>query len=540
MSAEGFDALMDARFKTSPWAHQYAEFEKHVASPARALIWQMRTGKSKITIDTAASHFEHFRDIDALVIFAPNGVHSNWVERELPLHMWDGVEFEAMAWRTRVAGLKGGSGLLPRVDRKTGEVVIDAQRNGLSKADMAAWEDAHASWWSGFWRASKGSHLAIFSFNTESMIREDIRRALANIIHRKRVMMVWDESTDFRTPGSTRTKMARALARKAIVRRILDGTMLHNSPLNAFSQFELLERKALGFQSYETYKNAAGERVPGFLNYFAEFELERRGRNFVPVIAGLRHAEELRERIAHYSSVVLRADCADLPNVVPERRRIKLSKEQERIYREVAERIRIELEQGEIVSINAQASKVQKLQQVVGGWLIDEDGTRHKLPGPNPRLEMLSHDVYLASGKVVVWVQFRHEIDEVAARLRADGQEVLEYHGGVSDQDKAYARLRFPQETDKLVLVGQPQSGGRGIELPAGTIIWYSHTNNTIIRAQADERATVMGGGDVKVIDYQAPGVDGYMLDRLAHNVSVADDMAGRGLKRVLAQLMLE
>jgi hypothetical protein len=519
MSAEGFDALMAARFKTSPWAHQYTEFEKHVASPARALIWQMRTGKTKMTLDTAASHWEHFRDIDALVIFAPNGVHANWIEREIPLHMWAGVDFEAMAWRTRVAGLKGG--------------------NQLSKADKAAWEEVHASWWSGFWRAVKGSHFAIFSFNSESMIRDDIRRALANILHRRRVMMVWDESTDFRTPGSIRTRMSRALARKTVVRRILDGTMLHNSPLHAFAQFELLERAALGFQAYESYKNTKGQHIPGFLQHFAEFELERRGRNFVPVITGLRNADELRERIAGFSSVVLRSDCVDLPSVVPERRKIPLSAEQERVYREVQKQTKIEVERGEVVGINAQAAKVGKLQQVVGGWLIDEDGTRHKLRGPNPRLEQLSEDVYMASGKVLVWVQFRHEIEEVVTRLRKDGWEVLEYHGGVSDEDKAYVRVRFPEEKDKIVVVGQPQSGGRGVELPASVIIWYSHTNNTIIRAQADERATVMGGGDVKLIDYQAPGVDGYMLDRLANNMSIADDIAGRGLKAVLRQLEL-
>lgn len=530
MSAKGFGALMEARFKTEPWAHQYTEFERFVDSPARALIWQMRTGKSKATIDTAAAHWEHFRDIDALVIFAPNGVHANWVERELPTHMWDGIEYEAMAWKTRIAGLEGGgeSGPLPKRDRKTQGITFVAHRKGLSKGDKSAWEDAHASWWSGFWRAAKGTHFAIFSFNSESMIRDDIRRALANILHRKRVMMVWDESTDFRTPGSTRTKMARALARKAAIRRILDGTMLHNSPLHAFAQFELLAKGALGYETHDT-----------FLRHFAEYDIERRGRNWVPVITGLKNLEVLRASIAEYSSVVLREDCVDLPSVVPERRRIKLSKEQERVYHEVQKQTKIEMERGEIVSINAQAAKVNKLQQVVGGWLIDEDGTRHKIPGPNPRLEQLCVDTYFASGKVVVWVQFRHEIAEIVARLRKEGNEVMEYHGGVSDEDKRYVRAAFPNETDKVILVGQPQSGGRGLELPAGTIIWYSHTNNTIIRAQADERATVMGGGDVKLIDYQAPGVDGYMLDKLAANVSIADDIAGRGLKRVLAEITL-
>lgn len=496
------DRLLDARFKTVPWDHQLREFERSAGSPARALIWQMRTGKTKLVIDTAASQWST-GDIDALVIFAPNGVHANWVERELPLHLWDGVEHEAFAWRTRIAGLKGG--------------------NRLSKADSRAWEEAHASWWAGFWRAVKGTHLAIFSFNSESMIRPDVRRALANIVHRRKVMMVWDESTDFRSPGSTRSKMSRALARRAVVRRILDGTMLHNSPLHAFAQFELLDKAALGFATHED-----------FLSRYADRDVERRGKRLVPVITRLKNLDELRARIAVYASVVLREDLEDLPPLVRVRRDISLSKEQERVYREVTKHIRIEVERGEVVSIGAQTSKLLKLQQVVGGWLIDESRERHRLAGRNPRLEAISEDVYMASGKVIVWCQFRHEIEEVAERLRIDGQEVLEYHGGVSDEDRAYVRTRFPEETEKVVLVGQPQAGGRGIELPAGNIYWYSHTFNNIIRSQADERATVMGGGDVKITDYVAPGVDGYILDRLAQNMSIADDVAGRGLKAVL------
>lgn len=518
-----FEALLAARFKTEPWPHQYAEFERHALAPARALIWQMRTGKTKETLDEFCAQLEAGL-VDTLVIFAPNGVHANWIDRELPLHLWDGIDAEALAWRTKIAGLKPG-GLVPKVTKKAGGLDFESHRTRLSRADKAEWEEAHASWWSGFWHAVKGAHPAIFSFNSESMTRDDIRRALANIMHRRKVFMVWDESTDFRTPSSKRTFMARALARRAITRRILDGTMLHQSPLNAFAQFELLDKAALGYAEHAEFQAR-----------YAEMGQERRGRRMVPVLVGLKHLEELRASIARYSSVVLRED-VNLPPLPRTPKPITLSAEQERVYREVEKQIRIEVERDEVVSIGAQVSKILKLQQVVGGWLIDEDGTKHRIPGRNPRLESLSSDVYYASGKVIVWCQFRHEIEEVATRLRLDGHEVMEYHGGVSDEDRAYVRTRFPHETEKVVLVGQPQSAGRGLELPAGLILWYSHTFNTIIRAQADERATVMGGNRVNIVDYIAPGVDGYILDRVTQNISIADDVAGRGLKAILREL---
>jgi hypothetical protein len=319
--------------------------------------------------------------------------------------------------------------------------------------------------------------------------------------------------------------MSRAIARHTDYRRILDGTMLHNSPLHAFAQFELLEKAALGYNQHAD-----------FLAHFADTELVRRGRNWVPEVIGLKNESELRDLIAQYSSVVLRED-VDLPPLVPHLRRIEPSREMRKAYEQAEDKLDVEVATGARIPINEQASKILKLQQIAGGWLIDGDGTPHKLGGINPRLEAISEDIYMASGKSIVWCQFKHEIREVATRLRADGWEVLEYHGGVSDEDKATVRTRFPNETDKVILVGQPQAGGRGLQLPASSIFWYSHTSNTIIRAQADERASVMGGAAVNLTDYQVMGVDRYMLDRLAQNMSVADDIAGRGLKAVLAEI---
>jgi hypothetical protein len=507
-----FTRLLNARFKTEPWEHQLAEFERSASLPARALIWQMRTGKTKFTLDCAGSQWDT-GGIDALLVFAPNGVHANWVEREVPEHLWDGIDHTALAWRTKVAGLKGG--------------------NGLSKADKAAWEDAHAEWWRDFNRGLKGSELLIATFNSESMIRDDVRKAVRKLMTKRKVFTVWDESTDFRSPGSARSKMARALARHAVFRRILDGTMLHNSPLHAFAQFELLERAALGYSRHED-----------FLGRYAIIEDVNVSRNpararMVPQIVGTQNLEELRDKLARFSSVVLREDCHGLPNVVPKRRPVKLAPEQERLLRELKNQTEVELESGELMSIGAQGNRLQKFQQIVGGWLIGEDKVPRRITSVNPRLEALSEEVYLASGKVIVWCQFKHELDEVSARLRLDGHEVFEYHGRTSDEDKAYVRSHFPLETEKIVLVAQAQSAGRGLELPAGLIIWYSHTNNTITRAQADERATVVGGGNVNLMDFEAPSVDGYMLDNLANNISVADDMAGRGLKAVLRQLKI-
>lgn len=498
-----FEALLTANFKTPPWHHQLREFEISADEEVRALLWQMRTGKTKIIIDTAC-HLYLAGKIDVLIIFAPNGIHENWIVRELPTHAWTNVNTIALAWQTRVAGLKYGA--------------------SLSVAMKALWEAAHLKWWDEFKRMSTTTALAVVAFNSEAMTRKDIRKAVAKLLTKRRCMVVWDESSDFRTPGSARTLMSRAITKHAPFRRILDGTVVTNSPLHSFSQYELLRPGALGFTRFEDFKDR-----------YAIYELARRpGGGAYPALKEYQHLDELRERMSTMSSVVLRSDCEDLPAVVPFTRDIGLTDEQVRLYKEVQAKIKIELAKGLIVSIGQRTAKLGKLQQIVSGFLIDEQQKVHDIRGGNPRLEALSDEVYLAPGKVIVFCQFQEDLDRASKRLRADGWDVLEYHGRVSAADKAKARKAFGPDAppDKAVIVGQWASMSRGIELSgADTIIAYSHTFNAIFRQQGIERATKMGGGNVRLIDFMAPGVDHYMVDRVASNVAVADDLAGNGMK---------
>lgn len=500
-------AAILADFKTPPYLHQLREFEASADMPARALLWQMRSGKSKVVIDTGC-HLYTAHKIDAVIVIAPNGVHENWIRRELPIHHWDTVERDTLTWRTAVAGDKG-------VER-----VRAHERRG--------WQEQHDAWWARAKRLLTTDRLAWFAFNSESMTRQDVRRLIARIVKRRRVLIVFDESHDFRTPGSKRTKMARALARKCDFRRILTGTGAHNSPLHLWSQFELLEPGALGFDTFKDFKD-----------HHAEYEVERnrRGQSY-PVLKEYKNLDELQDRLTSWSSVVLRSDCTDLPDVVRKPRRIELSDEQLRLYRELYSKFVLELD-GEEVSVGENTSKLIKLQQIVSGFLVDEYGDVHDIPGPNPRLEALSDEVYLSPGKVIVWCRFREDMDRVASRLTADGHEVVQYHGRVPEDEKARVRELFAPgaENDVKALVGYPTLG---LDLSAAwEIVWYSHTFDAIVRDQADERATAIGGRNVTLTDLVAPGVDEYILDNVLEKVSVADALAGRGLRDALDRMRI-
>lgn len=497
-------AAILADFKTDPYLHQLKEFEASADVPGRALLWQMRTGKTKVTIDTAC-HLAHYKKIEAVVVIAPNGVHENWLRRELPIHHWNTVDRETLSWRTDTAG---------------------TATRGLSKAAVGRWRHEHDAWWTKAKGMLTSKDLTWFAFNSESMTRPDVRKIIARIVRRRRTMVVFDESQDFRTPGSKRTHMARALAKRCPFRRILTGTVVTNSPLHAFSQYELLEPEALGFRKYSDFKDQ-----------YAEYEKQtnRRGQTY-PVLKCYKNLDELQASMAPWSSVVLRGDCNDLPDLIRRTRTILLSEEQKRLYKELHKQFILDVG-GKRVSIGENTSRLTKLQQIVSGFLIDEWGDVHDIPGVNPRLEALSDEVFLSPGKIIVWCRFQEDMDRAVARLIGDGHEVVQYHGRVSDDEKARVRELFAPgaENNVKALVGYPTVG---LDLSAATqIVWYSHAFDAIMREQADERATAMGGENVPIIDIVAPGVDEYVLENVFNKVSIAEALAGVGMQEVLRRL---
>ncbi len=496
--------LLNADFKTTPFDHQLCEFEQSCGLKARALLWSMRSGKSKLLIDTAC-HLASVDEIDAVLLFAPNGIHDNWIRRELPVHHWDSVERDTLVWKTAIAG-KG------------------------AKHRPKGWDEQHKAWWSRAKRLIKGDKLAWFAFNSETMTRKEVRQIIARIMRHRRCLVIFDESDDFRTPGSTRTKMARALKRRCPYRRIATASVVTNSPLAAYSQFELLEDNALGFQNYGEFK----ERYAVYKR-----EKNRKGQTYDKLDRYI-NIEELRDKMAPWSSVIRREDIKDMPDLVKRVVPIELTDEQVRIYRDLHSKLRIQVGNDE-VSIGEMSSRIAKLQQVVSGFLIDEYGDLFRIPGENPRLEALADEVYLASGKVLVWCRFRHDIDLVSERLRADGHKIVEYHGRIGDEERVQALDLLRNDPDTKALVGQPQAGGRGLNMAtADHVFHYTHLlGHAIVREQSDERATEIGGLNVDLADFVARGVDEYAMELFADKFNMADDLARTGMLGVIDRIRI-
>lgn len=492
------DALLEANFKTLPRAHQLREFEAHCETKARAWLWTMRSGKSKEFIDTACHLYT--RDlIDAALIVAPNGVHANWIYRELPLHCWDGLNPTTLVWQSTLTG-----------------VLSEASKAG-SPEQTAFWKGVDA------FKHKRGFYwLAI---NSESMTRPDVSRAVARFIKHRRIILGVDECDDFGTPGSKRTKRVRSIANHVDYKRIMSGTAADSSPLACYSQFEILKRGALGFETFADFKD-----------YYSEWKTEKtRGGRTYPVCTGYRRLPEMRAKIAKLSSVVTREE-ADMPPLIQRTVQIVPTEKQFEVFRDLRESILTEL-RGEEVSIGEQAQKLNKLQQVFSGFVIDEFKELHPIPGKNPRLDAMKREAAMLPGKGIVWCQYRYDIKLVTAALRKMGFGVVEVHGGIGPKQKEANRIAFNEEPVSKVkfMVGHRQAGGRGYDLSSASAIYeYSHTTKARLARQAAERASKAGGKGIHIINFVAPGPDKYILRLTRSRMDVADDLAGAGLQRVL------
>lgn len=478
--------------RTEPWAHQRRELEGHCEDEARALIWSMRTGKTKAIVDQAF-RLHDLGAIRAVLILAPNGVHLNWTLNEVPKHSWHG-NYQACAWSSR----------------------LSREGNVHFGMDLCL--------------AQARSHLNLkfLSVNSEALINERAQDAISVFLrkHEGRVMLVADECHDFRRPGSSRTALARALARRCSHRRILSGTPLLNSPLHAFSQFELLHKGALGFDKYSDFKRQ-----------YAEYEKEYgKGQRAYDRLVGYKNLDELRGRMAPMASVVLREDCGDMPDLVRTERPVELSDRQAEAYRDMVRELLIEVGNERVTAVSGGA-KVLKLQQILGGFVLKPGGDVVSIDDEPPILDALEEQVVGAwPSKVVVWCRFQEDIRRVCARLDRMGTPRVQFHGRMPDGVREAELRKFQLFDGPMVLVGQPVAGGVGRDMSAAdTIIWYTHVADAIITEQANERATARGGRRVDVVSLTNPGT---VCDDIRRSneakVSLADVVTGRGLRDLL------
>lgn len=471
-----------------PYGHQIEALRRLEGQEAFALFMEMRTGKTKVTLDDFG-RLELAGKAQDLMVIAPGGVYRTWA---------------------RAAADHLSSDLLSRAAIQVWESGASATKARRLKAFLEARDRPR-----------------IFLVNVEALssVKAAREASLAFLGARKSVLVV-DESTIIKSPSAKRTKFInRDLASLADYRRILSGLPSPKSPLDIYSQFEFLDWRILGFRSFYAFRAR-----------YAEMWTADYGGRSVPIVKGFRDLEDLQRRIAPSTFRWLLKDCYDLPPKAYMIREVELTPDQKRIYAEMRDTATAQLSATDHATATVVIAQILRLHQILCGHITDENGVAHEIPENRTRELLSLLEDY--AGKAIVWCSYDRDVQKVAAALAEDYGEgsVARFWGGNKSTREA-EEARFLKDPECRWMVATAAAGGRGRTWTVADLtVYFSNTADLEHRSQSEERTQGVGkDAPCTYVDLMVPGtVDEKMINALRAKIDLSTAVTGDGYKEWL------
>lgn len=469
--------LIDFNFKTKPFPYQLEAFNLGKDREYFGLLMEMGTGKTKVSIDIMAYKYA-IGEIDTCVIIAPNGVHTQWINEQILIHLPDYIKYEACVYKS-----------------------------SMSKKEQAKYDSMF----------NVQDKLKIFAMNVEAFQSEKGFYEAKRMVCSGKTLTIVDESTRIKNPTAKRTKAVLALKDLSRARLILSGAPITRGLEDLYSQLNFLSEDILGFSSFYSFKN-----------YYCEME-QIHGRNVSPFakrIVGYRHEDELKLRLQGNTFRATKA-LLDIPEPLPPIiRAIELTPEQARIYRELKDNLVSEIESGKIVEAPVAITKLLRLQQVVCGHVRDEE-SGELIYIKNNRIQEVMNILEEIDSKVIIFSKFVPDILKLAEELKKANIGFVTYYGEVPQKEREQRITDFKTREDIKVFLAQPACASTGLNLQeASTMIFYSNDFNADFRWQAEARIHRNGQKNrCTYIDLVAPKtIDEYILQNLKGKKGLADN----------------
>ena len=253
-------------------------------------------------------------------------------------------------------------------------------------------------------------------------------------------------------------------------------------------------------------------------------------------VVGYRNLEELSNKLERFSFRVTKDEALDLPDKVYTIRNVSLSDEQLKYYVSLKNAAIALLDNGELVSAPAVMTQLLRLQQVLCGHVMTDDGDLVEIP--SKRIEALLDTIEEMSGKVIIWSRFRYDIRKISVVLEAKygPNSVVTYFGDTSDEDRQKAVKNF-QFGNARFFVANPQTAGYGLTLTAATnVVYYANDFNLETRVQSEDRCHRIGQkNSVTYVDFVCKGtVDVHIVKALRSKIDLSAKTLGEEARKWL------
>lgn len=281
-------------------------------------------------------------------------------------------------------------------------------------------------------------------------------------------LIVVDEANAYKNAQTNRWKVLNGLVKPDTWLWMLTGTPAAQSPVDAYGLAKLV--------------NPQG--VPKFFGSFKDMVMYKVTQfKWVPKPSALDTVFNALQPAIRFT----KDECLDLPEMTYVNREVVLTKQQQKFYNLMKNRMVMEAAGEEITAVNA-AVNLSKLLQISCGAVYSDNKEVVEFDIKN-RYAVLKEVIDEANNKVLVFVPFKHAIDLITAKLREDGIAAEIIRGDVSASQRTDIFKRFQETPEPRVLVIQPQSAAHGVTLTAAdTVVWWGPTSSLETYAQANAR----------------------------------------------------
>lgn len=296
-------------------------------------------------------------------------------------------------------------------------------------------------------------------------------------------MIICDESQRIKTHDAAQSKAIHKLGDQARYKLILSGTPVQNNAIDIFSQYRFLDPKIFGTNFYQ------------FRNRYAIMG----GFNKKQII-GYKDLDGLIKKEHSIAFRITKEEAIDLPEQIFETRHITMDKKERELYDRIRRDSYTELDSGGQITATTVLTKLLRLQQLTGGFLVKDDSARPELVSRS-KLDALAdiiQDYVVGTGKkLVIFARFIPEVKaiiELAKKELPSGKKAVAIYGDIKKEDRGAIVKQFQEDPNTVLFIGQIDTAGTGITLTAAdTCVYYSKNFNYATYSQSLSRIHRIG-----------------------------------------------
>lgn len=316
----------------------------------------------------------------------------------------------------------------------------------------------------------KAKRLKVLDLNTEYVIinYDGIQILRDELAAGGFDLIIVDEANHYKNPQTDRWKVLNSLLTPDTWMWMMTGTPAAQNPIDAYGLAKMMNPSS----------------VPRYFGRFRDMVMTKITQfKWVPK----HNAREVVHEVLQPAIRFTKAECLDLPEIVVTHRDVEMTRQQEKYYKTLKNKMVMKAAGEEVTARNA-AIQLAKLMQIsLGAVYTDNQEILHF--DVSPRYKALKEVMQEANKKVIVFVPYKNVIDLVVEKLRKDKVNCEIISGDVSASKRSEIFRAFQTQDDPEVLVIQPQSAAHGVTLTAAdTIVWWGPTPSLETYLQANAR----------------------------------------------------